>query len=322
MENAREALIGLFVLSGLGLAVLTVVLFGNFDPFQRTQLAEVVFGGSVEGLEVGAPVSFRGVPVGAVSSIAIEHDPQSERTYIPVKLRIDERSVAFPKGVAPARETIRELVRQGLRAQLAPTSLIGQGAEIELDFESTAPATLHPDIAELPEIPVSGAGAGSIAQELSELPLRELTNQMSLTMVSIRRLSDEIGRELPRFFDSTVNTSEKAGQALDTARGAIRSMQAQLGATLAGVDRVTATADRELNGRGADLHGLIVSSNQTMSKARSVLTNLDEMTDDRSPDRANLEASLKDLSATSASLRSLAADLEQNPRLLLTGRRR
>jgi paraquat-inducible protein B len=322
MDNTRQALIGLFVLCGLALAVLTVVLFGRFDPFRQTQAAEVVFDGSVDGLGVGSPVSFRGVRLGAVSSIAIEHDPQSGRTYIPVKLRIDPRSVVFPKGVTPVREPIPELVRQGLRARLAPTSLIAQQAEISLDFDPVSPARLHPGIAELPEIPLSGTGGGSIAQQLSELPLRELSNQVSLTMASIRSVTDELGRDLPGFLDSTVSTSDKAGQTLDAARNAIQSMQTRIDVTLAGVDRLSATADRQLNGRGADLQALLVSSNQTIAHARRVLVNLEEMTDDRATTRANLEASLNDLSAASASLRSLAADLEQNPRLLLTGRRR
>ena len=92
-------------------------------------------------------------------------------------------------------------------------------------------------------------------------------------------------------------------------------------ATLAGIDRLTGTADRQLNGRGADLHALLVSSNQAISNARGVLANVQGMTDERSPDRANLEAALNDLSAASASLRGFASDIEQNPRLLLTGRR-
>ena len=322
MDNARQALIGLFVLCGLVLAVTTVALFGRFDPFRGTQSAEVVFDGSVDGLGVGSPVSFRGVRLGAVSSIAIEHDPRSGRTYIPVKLRIDARSVVFPKGVTPVREPIPELVSQGLRARLAPTSLIAQQTQIDLDFDPASPVRLHPGIAELPEIPVSGAGGGPIAQQLSELPLRELSNQVSLTMVSIRGLADELGRDLPRFLDSTVSTSDKAGQTLDTARSAIRSMQSHIDVTLTRIDRLSATADRQLNGRGADLQALLVASNQTIAQARQVLVNLEEMTDDRATTRANLEASLSDLSAASASLRSLAADLEQNPRLLLTGRRR
>lgn len=322
MDNIREALIGLFVLFGVALGVSTLVLFGRFHPFRHDLLAEVVFEGSVSGLGVGAPVDFRGVRVGTVTSIAIEPDPKTGETYIPVKLRINQERVTFPKGMASAPADIRQLVAQGMRARLLPISLISQDSEVELDFRPSTPIRLHQDIAELPEIPVSAAGGGSVAQQLSELPLRDLALEMTQTMHSIRGLSDAVSADLPRLLDSTVSTSEKAGRTLDSARVAIEQIQARLGVTLTGIDRVTASANEELNGRGADLHALLVSTNQTMAQARGALANLQELTDRGSPTRANLETSLNDLSAAASSLRSLALDLEQNPRLLLTGRGR
>jgi paraquat-inducible protein B len=114
----------------------------------------------------------------------------------------------------------------------------------------------------------------------------------------------------------------KAQQTLGATQKAIEELQSRADTTLAAVARLTGSADRQLNSRGEDLHVLLVSSNQAITNARDVLSNLKNMTDDRSPDRANLEAALNDLSAASASLRGFASDIEQNRRLLLTGRRR
>jgi len=173
----------------------------------------------------------------------------------------------------------------------------------------------------LPEIPVAGSASGSVAQQLNEVPLRELASNAVVMLQSVRRLADTLNAGIPQFLDSTTQTSVKAGQTLDTARTAIKEMQVRIGVTMAGIDRLTASADQQINGRGADLHALLVSANDTMNQTRSVLTDLQGLTGRRTPARANLEASLNDLSAASAALRALAADLEQNPRLLLTGRR-
>jgi paraquat-inducible protein B len=321
MASARLAAVGLFVLIGVALAFAIVVLFGRLNLFSQTRDAEIVFDGSVSGLGVGSPVTFRGVRVGAVSSVAIAFDPRTREAHIPVKIRLAESKVILPKGYVGGRAPISEWVAAGLRAEVVPSSLIADDSEIDLDFDPSVPAKLHPGIVDLPEIPVNGATEGRVAQQLSQLPLKELADNAILTLQSVRKLTDTVGKSLPAVLDSTKTSSVKAGQALDAARMAIEELQTRVDTTLGGIDRLTGSADRQLNGRGADLHALLVNSNQAISNARDVLGNLKGMTDERSPDRANLEAALSDLSDASAALRGFANDIEQNPKLLLTGRR-
>ena len=71
LTRDRRAAIGTFVVGGLVLALAAIILFGNFDLFSPRRRAAVVFDGSISGLSIGAPVSFRGVRVGAVERIVI-----------------------------------------------------------------------------------------------------------------------------------------------------------------------------------------------------------------------------------------------------------
>jgi paraquat-inducible protein B len=320
MASVRLAAVGLFVLIGAALTFATVVLFGRLDLFGETRAAEIVFDGSVNGLGVGSPVTFRGVRVGAVSSVAIAFDPRNHEAHIPVKIQLAQSKVLLPKGYRGAMAPISQWVADGLRAQVVPVSLIADESEIDLDFAPAGPTKLHPDLADLPEIPVSRAAGGQIAQELSRLPLKDVADNAILTLQSVRGLADTLGKSLPTALDSTISTSVKAGQTLDTARTAIKDLQTRTDAALAGIDQLTGSADRQLNDRGADLHVLLVTSNQAIANAHEVLSNLQGMTDARSPDRANLDSALNDLSDASAALRGFANDIEHNPRLLLTGR--
>ena len=306
MASVRLAAIGLFVLIGAALAFATVVVFGRLDLFGETRAAVIVFDGAVNGLGVGSPVTFRGVRVGAVSSVAIAFDPRTHAAHIPVKIQLAQGKILLPKGYRGAMVPMSQWVADGLRAQVVPVSLIADESEIDLDFNPTAPANFHPQLADLPEIPVSRSAGGEIAQELSRLPLRDIADNTIQTLQSVRALADTLGKSLPTVLDSTMSTSAKAGQTLDTARTAIEELQIRTDSTLAGIDRLSGSADRQLNDRGADLHDL--------------LSNLNGMTDARSPDRANLDSALNDLSDASAALRGFANDIEQNPRLLLTGR--
>jgi paraquat-inducible protein B len=320
VASVRLAAVGLFVLIGVALGFATVVLFGRLDLFGETRAAEIVFDGSVNGLGVGSPVTFRGVRVGAVSSVAIAFDPRTREAHIPVKIQLAQSKVLLPKGYGGAAAPISQWVADGLKAQVVPVSLIADESEIDLDFAPAGPAKLHPDISDLPEIPVSRAAGGEFAQELSRLPLKDIADNAILTLQSVRGLADTLGKSLPSVLDSTRSTSVKAGQTLDTARTAIEELQIRTDSTLAGIDRLTGSADRQLNDRGADLHVLLVNSNQAISNAHNVLSNLEGMTDARSPDRANLDSALSDLSDASAALRGFANDIEQNPQLLVTGR--
>jgi paraquat-inducible protein B len=321
MANSRLAAVGLFVVIGVALAFATVVLFGRLNLFGETRAAEIVFDGSVSGLGVGSPVTFRGVRIGAVSSVAIAFDPRTHVANIPVKIQLADSKVVLPRNYGGSLVPISQWVADGLRAQVVPVSLIANESEIDLDFDRSVPAKFHPDIVDLPEIPVNGATQRQVAQQLSQLPLREMADNAILALQSVRRLADTVGKSLPAVLDSTRTSSEKAGQALDTARTAIEQLQIRMDSTLTGIDRLTGSADRQLNGRGADLHALLANSNQAISNARDVLSNLEGMTDARSPDRANLDSALNDLSDASATLRGFANDIEQNPKLLLTGRR-
>lgn len=322
MTRTRLAAVGLFVLCGAALAVFAIVYFGGIDPFRRDTSAEIVFDGPVSGLAVGAPVTFRGVPVGHVTSISIHYDPKTHRAYIPVTIELQADTVDFSGGPPGARPSVAAWVGEGLRAKLMPMSLISGQTEVDLDFDTSDPPRLHPDVADLPEVPVSGPPGGSLAEQLGELPLQQLASNASLALRSVRRLADSLDGSLPPLLHSATQTSATVGQAFDAARVSLVQLRRQTEATLAGIDRLTAVGQSQLEGRGADLHALLVSSNDAVLEARRALGNVENLTDAQSPGRVNLEETLRDLSDASASLRGFAADLQQNPRLLLTGRRR
>ena len=58
--------IGLFVVIAIVLTIGFVVVLGAGSLFQKTIIVETYINGSVQGLTVGSPVKFRGVPIGKV----------------------------------------------------------------------------------------------------------------------------------------------------------------------------------------------------------------------------------------------------------------
>ena len=68
-SQSYKTTVGAFVLGGLALLVLGIMLLGGGRLFSNDLEYVMYFDGSVSGLSTGAPVVFRGVPMGSVTRI-------------------------------------------------------------------------------------------------------------------------------------------------------------------------------------------------------------------------------------------------------------
>ncbi|WP_408873500.1 MlaD family protein [Gluconobacter roseus] len=317
----RQALVGAFVLGGTGLIVAAFVLFGNFHPFSRTEKAVLVFHGASSGLAVGSPVTFRGVQVGAVDRVVIEYNPTTKDAYIPVFVTMRPDNIVLTNSSLHHRPSMEDLVKQGLRGEMNLKSFVTGTSEINLDFAPNTPAVLHPEIAHITEIPTKQSTIEAMTKSLQDLPLKQIGENADATLASVRRLSDQLDRDLPALVQSIHETSDHSRDMVDAARKMVTDLEPTLTRTLVSVDQLASTGTNQLDARGRELHAVLLNSNAAVQQATKSLANLESMTSPRSNDRANLEASLRDIAAAASALRGFATDVERNPQLLLTGRR-
>jgi paraquat-inducible protein B len=321
MSARGQATVGAFVLGGLLLALGAVIFFGKFNVFNPAIRAVIVFQDSIAGLSVGSPVTFRGVPIGSVESIAIEFDPRSSIALIPVIVRIEPQRAKIERPSGTTGVDLPELIKRGLRAELNVQSFVTGQSQIDLDFDPGSEPVLHPDISTLPEIPTRQSTIQRAKEQLSQLPLRELADDATKTLRSLRAVSEKLDKDLPPLVASLKTTSDQSAQMVQAATQAIMDLQARMDTTLAAVTRLSASTDTQMTQRGAELRTLLATTTQAMTQARDLLGEMRRATASRAPDRTNLDAALRDIAAAAASLRGFAGDIERNPQLLLTGRR-
>ncbi len=320
-QGLTLAAIGAFTVGGVALLVGAVVLFGRFNLFSTTLRAAIVFQDTISGLSIGAPVTFRGVRVGAVEGITVQFDSQTRMAVIPVTIVLDPAHVVLTGGGGKTAADLSQLIASGLRAELDTQSFVTGSSAIGLDFDPAYPAVLHPGITTLPEIPARPSVIQLVTNQLTQLPLRELAENGNATLKSLRALSDKLDQSLPPLIDRLTAISGGLAGVVAAAGHTLTELQARIDATLGDIDRVARTGDAQLAQRGAELHAVLTSSDRTIAAAREVLANLKSLTSDRGAERVNIDAALQDLATTAASLRGLANDVEHNPQLLLTGRR-
>jgi paraquat-inducible protein B len=314
----RQTVVGAFVLGGIILALGAIILFGQINPFSRVVRAVVVLQGSASGLSIGAPVTFRGVRLGSVSNIELTFDQRSFTAYIPVTLVLDPQRVRR----ADTKEIIgvEELVRRGLRAEVNIQSLVTGQAAIELSFDPSTPAVLHPGLSRYPEIPVRQSIMQRTQQTLEQLPLQEMATNMNQSLESIRILANKLDEDMPALIVSVQQTSDQSRLLVGTATKTLETLETQLTTTLSEINTMAATATTQLNGRGADLHKLLLNANTTVVQTQQMVTELRSFTSARSDQRTDIDATLRDLAAAAAAMRGFASEIEREPQLLLMGR--
>ena len=125
-NNSQYFRLGIFVLLGAASLVALVLIFGARNLFTKTMTIETYIKESVQGLDVGAPVRFRGVRMGQVSYIGLSGGlyesevPMSERKqYVVVRMQIT------PPSTTDAEAYLEKMVHDGLRAQIRGQGITG-----------------------------------------------------------------------------------------------------------------------------------------------------------------------------------------------------
>lgn len=194
-------------------------LFARRDVAMAMEDDEVVtmrmaFNESVRGLNIGAPVDFRGIDIGKVTWIGGEVDQAKGvvQMVVDVELypnRLRQINVKQARKM-PFKEGINALVSGGLRAQLRTGNMISGQLFVALDFFKDGPKaavdwSAKPPV--IPSIPGSLArieqqlqgmmqSANALLQKLNALPLDQLSADAGAAMRSLDATLKSIDRQL------------------------------------------------------------------------------------------------------------------------------
>ena len=319
--TARPAAVGAFIIGALGLTVLLILFFGGTHWFSSTSQVVVFFHESIAGLDAGASVTLRGAPIGLVKSITIRLSPDAITARIPVVLEFQANKVIWEDN-KPASEVVdfKRLVEAGLRAQLALQSLITGQLRVDLDFYPGTPVQLVGADESLPEIPTIQSDLGQFRKELTGLKLQELAEAAQKAFSAVARLSDHLDAEIGPLSVSIHRTLDTATDTLKDTDEAVRRVQGEASTALHDVHLLLVDANRQLNNRGGELSRTLISADRAVNQAETFLKSLNSLAESRSQFRSNIEAAVRDLSATASSLRGFAETVERNPNALLLGR--
>lgn len=330
-RQANPVLIGAFVVAGLALLAVVLITLVGGNMFTRKSRAVMHFSGSVYGLQVGAPVVFRGVRVGSVVSIEVFYDRRSDSFSIPVLAELDGDAVSGLDGRHADRDValaLPALVQRGLSAQLSMQSLLTGLLYVDLDLRpqrGTTRGTYHDAV----EIPTTATAIQALKDQLEGMDFRRIAEDLGAIASSARSVvaGPELKQALSDLAQITANV-KRVSERLDRRVGPLADdLQRALVAARSAMDRVGGTADRV--GRTSDQVGALLAPGsplvQNLQRAveevgRSAAALRQATAGDSTLVRGG-ERALADLSRAARALRELAETLEQQPDALLRGRK-
>ncbi|TDP61598.1 MlaD family protein [Roseateles toxinivorans] len=338
-RKINPALLGLFVVGALALLFVTVFLLAGGQLLVRKQQVVMHFGGSIYGLQVGAPVVFRGVRLGSVKSIGLAYDKSTSTVIIPVTAELDRdmlRNVSGGNKSDDPALALPGMVERGLRAQLAMQSLLTGQLYVDLDFRPDKPARRvngnDPDA----EIPTIFTGLQELQNQVNELDFKRLVSDISAIASSGRELlgSAELNQAVKDMAAITArlrSLTEKldrraepllgsAQNATDTARQALLEVGQAASSVGSSARRIADTAQGVSGTLGPDAP-LVQSLRRAADELALTAAALRDTTANEAPLNQQLQRSLQDVAKAARALRELAETLDQQPEAVIKGRR-
>jgi len=289
MSASKEFRVGIFVIVSASLILGGVIAIGSGSIFKDTEIIETSTTESVNGLQVGSPVKYRGVPIGEVTAISFadrwypEHGGMGEYFDFgsPVVIRMKVRLDVFgPDSTHLFGENVESGVKQGLRARLTTAGLTG-GLFVDLDLNNT---TLFP--ATKPPYPPAYAYIPSAPSRLDQLldRINTIANNLSQTdfsslASSFQRTIEDVDNTVNRRLDPMLANADKFISELRVSNTEIQKILADpaIAATLANAKSVTDEIRVAFDGQGGDLKSAIAQLPKMMESARAAAEQLDKM---------------------------------------------
>jgi len=242
--TSRYFKLGVFVIGAVILFVAIVLIVGS-GSFGRVRVTmETYFNESVQGLDIGSKVKYRGVTIGDVTTITFvstryERDkPAIERKqYVLVEAKLDPRLLgARIVDLADRGKIVRERIERGLRVRMNPQGITGT-SYLEIDFLD--PATNQPLAIDWePEnlyIPSASStvkqfvdAASDFLAELRKADLANLGNTFKDTINQLNQLVATTNDRVAKFPVETIGRD--LGMLVEELRGSNRRLNETLAA--------------------------------------------------------------------------------------------
>lgn len=319
-KMSRPVMVGVFLLAMAALATVLTLFVGQgkLSGSNRERMV-VVYDTSIMGLNIGAPVTLRGVKVGEVVDIKarLYSDPYLVLNTVYIDI--------YPDTILPADESLPELslddlYKRGLGVKLKSQSILTGLLYMEVDFYHEASPRKMKVKTTYPQIPTVPSDFESFTQDFQNMNLPELMADIGILAKNLKEVTgSEAFRNLPSEFNRAMRSFEVMAVQMGTSMTDMRNEFVDMAQSMDEMARIVGAGFPETN---ANINKMLDSLTQTLESMDEAIQLLSDSVAADSPLMYQLERSAMDLGRSARAVQGLAEMLEEQPSALVSGKAR
>ncbi len=310
----------MFVMAASIIAVAAVMVFGAAKFFSRTENFISFFSESVNGLDVGAPLKYKGVKIGKVEGIFISSYKNIKESSVSVVYSIDIDQLRRKTGTdfKDYSDWMDEQIAEGLRAKLNYQSIVTGMLYIELDFiaDKGEKYDLKYGGTRFKEIPAAKSGLSELAKgfektmaDVAKIDFAGIGQNVHSAIVKVNEKLDAIDAKA---------ISDNAVSALKGVDDLVRNRD--VAEAIKKLDVLLSDSDALVNDARAELKNFSSSGASLAARLDEVLRNVNSVVAPQSPLRYQIAVLVKTMNDSMSYISNFTDYLQRNPNSLLRGK--
>ena len=317
---SRPIMVGVFMLAMVAL-ITTMIMFvgqGKLSGRNKERMV-VIYDTSIMGLNVGAPVTLRGVKIGEVADIKAKlyDDPHLVLNTVFVDIYPD---TIMSSDDSRPELNLDDLYRRGLGVKLKSQSLLTGLLYMEVDFYHDNQPRVMEVKTRYPQIPTVPSDFESIANELQKMNLPELMSDLGSLAKNLKEVtSTESFKNLPAEFNQAMRSFETMAGEMGSS---MMDMRNEFVGMAQGMEDMSNTIAEGFPQTNDNINRMLETLTQTLESMDETIELLSDTVAPDSPLMYQLERSATDLGRSARAVQGLAEMLEEQPNALVSGKNR
>lgn len=305
--------IGAFIVGAILIAFMAIMFISGGQYFSPKKRVVMFFEGSVQGLQVGAPVKLKGVVLGEIVDIQIHLADGNQPVLTAVSADLVLSKISR-NGESMNIEFLKEAIDQGMRAQLNFQSLLTGLLYVELDYFPDSELKLYNLQDNYLELPTVARGFDEITKNLQEMNIKGLVGNVENLILQINKVvaSGKIEQALDSFDD--------AAQSINLTSKEFETLGKNLNQTSTELSKLLVTLNEQAPDMAKQLNGNLIVLQKSLDQFNQTANTLNHTFSEDSPLVYQLNTTMQDISKSARAFQSLSETLEQQPEAIWRGK--